>query len=116
LLALVVQGGRGLVQEQDLGVPDESSRDGHSLLLASAELCALAAHIGGVALGLYEVVDVGRLGGLNDLIHADGPGVVSIRDVLGDALVKQDGLLGHQADLGAQPGQVQVLQVVLVQI
>ena len=46
---------------------------------------------------LDELVDVGLLGRPLDLILGHDPAVVSIGDVLGDAAVKQDGLLGHNA-------------------
>lgn len=38
LLALGVQGGGGLVQQQDLGVTDDRSGDGDALFLATGEL------------------------------------------------------------------------------
>lgn len=49
---------------------------------------------------------LGFLGGGDDLIHADLPGVVAVLDVLCDAAVKQDGLLRYDANLGAQEGDV----------
>ena len=42
--ALRVQGGGGLVQEQDFGIPDEGSRDGNPLLLTTRQLCSLVSH------------------------------------------------------------------------
>lgn len=57
---------------------------------------------------------LGFLGGRDDLIHADFPGVVAVLDVLGDAAVKQDGLLGHDANLGAQEGHVDTGRVVAI--
>ena len=56
-------------------------------------------------------MDIGTFGCLLDLLLGDGAAVVSILDVLSDAAVKQDGLLGHQAQLRAQPGQIQALGV-----
>lgn len=41
---------RGVIQEQDLWITDESSRNRYSLLLASAQLRSLAADISLVAL------------------------------------------------------------------
>lgn len=50
LLALRVQGGGGLVQQQDLGLPDDRPGDGDALLLAAGQLRALGAHVGVVFL------------------------------------------------------------------
>ena len=55
-------------------------------------------------------MDVGLSRGFYDLIHRHLSTVVSVRDVLGDATVEQDGLLGHEADLRAQPRQIVVAQ------
>ena len=49
-LRLGVEGGRGLVQEEDGGVPDERPRDGDPLLLAPRQLRALRPDLGVVAL------------------------------------------------------------------
>lgn len=57
---------------------------------------------------------LGFLGGRDDLIHADFPGVVAVLDVLGDAAVEQDGLLGHDANLGSQEGHVDTGRVVAI--
>lgn len=54
LLALRVQGGGGLVQEQDLGVADDRPGDGDALLLTAGQLGALCAHVGVVFLGKGE--------------------------------------------------------------
>ena len=65
--------------------------------------------------GDNEVVDVGLSGSVCDLIHGNLSTVVPIRDVLGDAAIEQDGLLGHEADLRAQPRQVVVTQSMSIQ-
>lgn len=49
---------------------------------------------------------LGFLRGVDDLIHADFPRVVAVLDVLRDAAVEQDGLLGHDTNLGTQEGHV----------
>ena len=49
-LGLRVEGGGGLVQEEDGGVPDERPRDGDPLLLAPGQLRALRPDLGVVAL------------------------------------------------------------------
>lgn len=46
------------------------------------------------------------LGGGDDLVHADLALVVAVADVLCDAAVKQDRLLRHNANLGAQEGYI----------
>ena len=42
----------------------------------------------------HEAVDVGLLGGVDDLLHGDVPRVVAVPDVLGDGAVEEGGLLG----------------------
>ena len=49
-LTLRVQGRRGLVQEKDFGISEESSGNGHALLLPPTELSAFTPHISVVAL------------------------------------------------------------------
>ena len=56
-------------------------------------------------------MDVGALGCFLDLLLRHLSVVVSVLDVLCDGAVKQDGLLGHQAQLRTQPGQIQALDV-----
>ena len=136
LLALCVQGRGGLVQEEDFGVPHQSTGDGNALLLAPRQLGALAAHVGAVALqeeesvsllasyrpsstylrqGVDEGVDVGSLGSLHHFLVRYFSEVGSVADVLGYVGVKEHRLLGHDADLGAQPADVEVLEVSAVQ-
>ena len=59
-------------------------------------------------------MDVGVLGGLDDLVHGDFPEVVSIGDVLSDGGVKERRLLTHDPHLSPQPLQVQVTDIVTV--
>lgn len=49
---------------------------------------------------------LGFLSSLDDLIHANFPRVIAVLDVLCNATVEQDGLLGHNANLGTQEGYV----------
>lgn len=58
LLALGVQGGGGLVEEQDLGVTDDGSGDGNALLLTTGQLRTLAANVGVVFLKEHRVNSV----------------------------------------------------------
>ena len=60
-------------------------------------------------------MDVGGLGCLHHLLVRHFSEVGSVADVLSYGGVKQDGLLGHDADLGAQPADVEVTQVTAVQ-
>ena len=53
-----------------------------------------------------EVVDVGRTGGGDDLIHGDRSAVVAIGDVGGDAVVEEGGFLGDDAQLFAEPAEI----------
>lgn len=46
-----------------------------------------------------------------DLLLADDTTVIPILNVLGNGAVEQDGLLRHQTQLCAQPGQVQLFRV-----
>lgn len=57
---------------------------------------------------------LGFLGSGYDIIHADFPQVVAVLDVLGDAAVKQDGLLGNDANLGTQEGHVDTRRVMAI--
>lgn len=57
---------------------------------------------------------LGLLSSGDDLIHADFPRVIAVLDVLRDAAVEQDGLLGHDANLGAQEGHVDTRGVVAI--
>lgn len=59
-------------------------------------------------------MELGLLGGGDDLVHADFPHVVAVLDVLRDAAVEQDGLLGHDANLGTQEGHVDPTRVVAI--
>lgn len=57
---------------------------------------------------------LGFLGSGDDLIHADFLQVVAVLDVLCDAAVKQDGLLGHDANLGTQEGHIDTSRVMAI--
>lgn len=61
-----------------------------------------------------KVVKLGFLCSRDDLIHANFPQVVAVLDVLCYAAVKQDGLLGHNADLRAQEGHVDMSRVMAI--
>ena len=44
---------------------------------------------------------IGVSGGFDDLVHLDGPGVVTVRDIFCDTRVEQHRLLGNDAHLGS---------------
>ena len=50
LLTLRVKGGGGFIKEEDLGVSDECSCNGYSLLLSPTQLGSLATNISGIPL------------------------------------------------------------------
>ena len=68
-----VERGRGLVEEQHLGIPEQRAGDGNLLLLATGELRALATHMSVEAVweGLNELEDVCVATGLLDLLLCD---------------------------------------------
>lgn len=63
----------------------------------------------------YEGVYIGRRGSLFDLLLSDLPAVISVRNVLSQGAVKQHGLLGYDTYLRAQPVDVELFGVVIVQ-
>lgn len=86
LLTGRVQGGGGLIEQQDLRAANHGSRYGDSLLLSTREMCSKLADFGVVALksptlilisfpaenlweGNDKVVNVSNLRRLNDLLH-----------------------------------------------
>ena len=72
---------------------------------------------GVVALGEadYEVVDVSLLSAVDDLLPRHLVTVHAVCDVLLEGEVEEDGLLGHDADLGSDPGHVQSVDVVILE-
>ena len=65
--------------------------------------------------GLNEGVDVGSLSSLNHLFVRHLSEIGSVADVLGYGGVEEHRLLGHDADLGTQPADVEVLEVTAIQ-
>lgn len=59
-------------------------------------------------------VKLGFLSSGDDLVLAYFPRVVAVLDVLRDAAVEQDGLLGHNANLGAQEGHIDTRGVMAI--
>lgn len=60
-------------------------------------------------------MDIGCLGSLDDFIRGHLPVVSSILDVVCNGPIKEDGFLGHDANLAAEPADVEVIDVVAVQ-
>lgn len=58
----------------------------------------------------HKVMKVGFLSRLDDLVHADAAGVISILYVLRDAAVEQHRLLGHDANLRSQERYVDCMR------
>ena len=65
--------------------------------------------------GFYEAVYVGRFGSLNDLFISYFTEQGTVADVLGDGGIKQHRLLRHYANLGAEPVEVEVTKVKVLQ-
>lgn len=101
VLGLGVEGRRGLVQEQDLGVADQGAGDGDALLLAAREQRALAAHDRVEAVGQRhdELVDVGLLARVLNGLVADLVRRAQ-QNVLLDAALVERGLLRHEGNVG----------------
>ena len=59
-------------------------------------------------------MELGFLGCGDDVIQADFAQVVSVLDVVSDAAVKQNGLLGYDADLGAQVRDIDLSRVMAI--
>ena len=106
-----VQGGGGLVQDQDLGILEDDPGDGEALLLAAGELEAPVAHHGVQALGLggEKLGEIGDVAGGLDLLL--GGVLLGVEQVLPDRAVEEIAVLGHDADLLAQIAQIEVPHV-----
>mmetsp|Transcript_11563 Transcript_11563/g.29319 ORF Transcript_11563/g.29319 Transcript_11563/m.29319 type:complete len:331 (-) Transcript_11563:430-1422(-) len=116
-LALVVQRRGGLVEDENGRVADDGAGNRHALLLAAGHGAATLAHEGFKALGQLgdEVVRVRGAGGRLDFL-ARGLGAVhgTVRDVLGDGGGEEDGLLADEANVVAEPGELQVAHVLAI--
>ncbi|QBZ55852.1 hypothetical protein PoMZ_00758 [Pyricularia oryzae] len=105
-LALGVEGGRALVQQQQPGPADEGARDGQPLALAAAQPAAVGPALGVVAAGQRPddgVVQVGQAAGLLDL----GVGGLAARPrpqphVEAHRAVEQRAVLRHHGHLVAR--------------
>ncbi len=109
-----VQVRRGFVQNQDGRILEERPRDGQPLPLTSAQLDAAFADHGGVAVvhPLDKLLGQRVAGGVANLfVLGLGPPVAN---VVGDGVVKQEGLLRDDADLRAERGELEIPHVLAV--
>jgi len=106
-----VQGRRGFIQDQDGGILEERPGDAETLPLASGKDRALLAddRVETVRQLVDELESVGRTGRLDDFLLALLN--VAVGDVVAHGIVKEDGLLGNDADLGPQRGDGDVAEV-----
>ena len=109
-----VDGGGGVVEEEDGGFEEQGARDGDALFLASGQADAGFAEDGVIAVGKGgdEVVGRGEAGGFFNLILG-GVGS-SESDVRGDGGAEEEAFLEDEADFAAQLGQVEGFEVYAV--
>jgi len=124
VLALGVEGRGGFVEQEQLGLADESASDSHALLLATRELHAALAHDRLVherkqVLVVDEVVSVGLATSIVhkcfDLIIVHAVQVETVSDVLTDCAREQDWLLLHNSDLIVVPLGVEIAHIFTVE-
>src|SRR5918993_1511033 len=110
-LALDVEAGHRLVQDQEGGVADDGPGDGYPLALPSGEGVAPLADDGLVPIFEVhdEVVGVGCFGGSDNLLC--GGVQLAVGDVLLDGGAEQDRVLEDDPDLLAQGLELVVLYV-----
>ena len=101
-LALGVERGGRLVEDEDRGVLQQSARDREALALATREAGAGLSHprVDSVGKRLHERERVRGHEGRADV--AVGGGGTAVGDVPADGFVEENRLLRHEADLGAQ--------------
>lgn len=98
LLGLPVEAGRGLVEQQDRGLPHEGPRDGEELAQAAREAPPRFADLGAVAVGQVDdvLVHAGEARrGHHRLVRRRRAG---LGDILAHAAREQEQLLRHVAD------------------
>src|SRR5207253_2539244 len=106
-LALRVEAGRGLVEDQDARISEDRPRNRDPLALAAGELHAPLTHDGVVTLleATHELIAVGDPRRLFDVLAGRvRPGEC---DVLRDRAVEQEVVLQHDAELPAVVGEPQ---------
>ena len=107
-----VDGGGGVVQEEQPGVGEDGAGEGDALALAAGEGEAVLADGGVVPVGQRgdEAVGLGGAGGLLDLLLG-GVGV-AVGDVGADGVGEEEAVLGDEPDGGAQGVLGQLADVV----
>src|SRR5260221_2160736 len=105
-LTLVVEGACRLIEYQDPRVRHQRTCDSDALALPAREGAAALANDRIIALGQLEdeLVCAGEFGGGDHLRHRHR--WIDERDVVADGMVEKDILLQHDADLAAQPSDV----------
>jgi len=98
--------------------PYECPGNGNPLLLAARQLSSLGPHSRLIAAGQggHKAVNVGLHRCRRHLLHAHDSAVVAVLDVLGDGTLEKGWLLGHDAKMGPERGQVRLPDVQPVQI
>lgn len=107
-----VHGGGGVVEEEQPGVGEDRAGERDALALAAGEGQPVFADLGGVPVGQLgdEPVGLGGAGGRLDLLV--GGVRDAVRDVGADRVGEEEGVLGDQADGGAQRVEGQLAHVV----
>ena len=102
---LGIEGGGRLVEQQQRRIAQDGAGDGDTLALSAGEAHAALTQFLVVALAKRadELMRFGRARGLAYFIVARI--LAAETDIVGGAAAKDDGLLRHQCDGSAQPGQ-----------
>jgi len=103
LFRLRVQGRRGLVEEEHLGVAQEGPRNGDALFLPAGQHASLAAHnrVHAVRERHDKVVDVGVPAGPGYGFVGHVVAVGAEENVLADGALVESGLLADESEVGA---------------
>ena len=106
-----VKSRRRLVEDQQRGIPQQHARYGKPLLLTAGQLQATVAdhRIKTVRLIRDKVVDIGPLTRVDKLCFRSIG--LDIEQVLPDRSVEQVCVLGHDADIAAQEGQIKLFDI-----
>ena len=106
-----VKSRRRLVEDQQRGIPQQHARYGKPLLLTAGQLQATVAdhRIKTVRLIRDKVIDIGPLAGIDQLCFRSLG--FYIEQVLPDRPIEQVGVLGHNADIAAQEGQIKLFDI-----
>jgi len=124
VLRLSIQSRGRLVEQKELGLADQSTRNGDALLLAAGKLDTSLAHSSLVTIWeevkvMDKVVGVGLMAGIIDHGFDLSVSLIcqlqSIRDVLADCSSEENRLLLDDADLLMEPLGVQLLDIASVE-